>query len=209
MTKRQADALGPRGPGALAWFEGELVPALPDLRDALAGTELDPQALAQWIREPLARYRVSATARAQMAQRSAVIQWLEQAARRLDEAIADGTLAALPAFYAEPALWLAAQRRGHEWRELLARRDAAAIALCLADACAALKRERTRQRRPSQRERDMLLALVVRELRALGLTAAAAAHHADLVLVACAVPSPEASVARAARRARRAISVSR
>ena len=207
MTRRVKDALGPTGPGAFTWWEGELVPERPDLVEALQGTSVDPEAFAEALRDPLATYRASARARELKAQRSAVITWLRQAAANVDAALADGRLQRLPASHAAPHVWLAVWRMGLEWNELLRRPNRVAITQCLALAIASLVRERPKRGRPSQQARDMLLQLVVWRLRDAGLSADEAGKRADEVLVACRVPSPEGSVARAARRGRRAISV--
>lgn len=204
MTKAKAQALGLlSSPGALVWCEGDVVPTLPDLHNELEGTSIGEAAFAEWLRGPLARYRVSAKARAAMGQQSTVIAWLAAAENDIPAAVADGRLRHVPAFFAEPAVSHAAVKAGTTWRQALASGDLELIARLVREGRESLQRQRPRRGRPSAHERDLLLAAIVERLRAAGLGAAEAQHRADLILVACSVPSPEASVPRAARRARR------
>ena len=76
-----------------------------------------------------------------------------------------------------------------------------------AAAAAALRRERVNRGRPPAVARDVLLHAVVEALKAAGLMPSEARHRADAILIKCRVPTPEESVARAARRGRGAISV--
>lgn len=208
MTRPKARALGPAGPAALTWWEGEFVPTDPDIADALAGSGIDAGELAQWLRGPLAGYRMHQRARELRAQRGAVAKWLQAAAEDVGAALSDGRLRRPPAWYAEPALWHAAHRMGLDWAELV-RRGAPHVAIrqCLRLAIAELRRQRSAAGRPRELPRDALLSAIVDRLRAAGLGADDARERADAILIVCQVPSPEASMARAARRGRGAISV--
>jgi len=207
MTKPKADALGPSGPGALAWWDGEVVQDMPDLAEELTGTVLQIDQFTEWLRGPLAVYRVTAAARASMAQKAAVTRWLESSAQHVDAALADGRLRRLPEWYAKPAVHFAALKAGLDWRAILASAEPQAVAAVLLAAAAALRRERVNRGRPPAVARDVLLHAVVEALKAAGLMPSEARHRADAILIKCRVPTPEESVARAARRGRGAISV--
>ncbi|OWQ90827.1 hypothetical protein CDN99_11710 [Roseateles aquatilis] len=201
MTKSKSDALGPSGP--LVWTDGELVQQLPDLSVVLRDSCIDAQAFGAWLRAPLAQFRAHAMARASMAERAAIIRWLEAAAAAPGAARADGRLARLPAWYAEPAVSHAALKIGRTWREALAAGSDSEIGDLLKSACESLRRQKANRGRPSMRARDELLRAVVTELKKSLSSVEDAEHLADEVLVACGVPSPEASIGRAARRAKR------
>lgn len=209
MTKPKAAALGSGGPDALAWWDGELVPEAwtsvgglaARLREPLHDTGIDVQRFAASLIEPLADCRASMKAQQARGQRAAVITWLEQAAAGLDAALADGRLRRMPAFHAAPAVGLAAIKlHGCSWAALLRSGDKGAMQRCLIEGAASLRREHARDRRPKALGRDHFLAVVIEALRDSGLAPVDAEHHAGLVVAACGLPVPEASIARAARR---------
>jgi len=191
MTRPKGKALGPSGPGAGAWWDGELVPSLPDLSAHLMGVNVDAAAFHAWMRERLANYRVSCTARDGMAEKATVIRWLDRAAADVDRAIADGRLRRLPSWHAEPAVCYAAHKLGHEWRALLVRRDAATIAQCLTAAAAALRRQKAAVGRPGASARAILMRALDSRLRVAKVEKAAARRRiAWDILHACGVHVP-------------------
>lgn len=212
MTKPKSQQLGAVGSGALVYWDDELVPEMPDLSSELDNclSAVSVVEFTEWLRQRLARYRVSERARAEMGQRLAIVQWIEAAATGIDEALDDGRLNQLPAFFAEPAIEYAAMKAGAKWRELLASRDASAIADVLRTAAADLRKQKSNRGRPRMTARDQLLAAIMQELRRLGMRSADAAGRADSILIKCKVPSAithddadHRSLARAARRVRK------
>lgn len=204
MTRTKSRAIGAAGPGSLAWSEGDFVSEIPDLRHALAGLRIDIAEFGQWLAPHLAHYRASARAAELKGQQAAIIAWLRTAADQIDDAMRDGRLQRLPEFFATPAVEHAAMRAGTTWRQVLAKNDRDLAVSLLRTGIAALERQPIRRGRRPEIARDLLLQCIVQELsRASAVpTVADAEYRADLVLKACGVPSPEASVSRAIRRAK-------
>lgn len=220
MTKPKRALLGPTGLGALTWFDGDVLSDWPaieaDLGPQIARHGLEPGPLLEWLRLRVARTRVHVAARASMAQRTAVMAWLQEAANDVPKALADGRLRKLPAWHAEPAVFVAAARRGHQWAPLLQAGDAAAIEAVLRAAHDSLGRQRSNRGRPKAIDLDQLLDDLARELHRrwsiespdIKRTTAQANMLAAEILARCRVAvADDDSLARSRRRARRSISV--
>ncbi|MCR5865228.1 hypothetical protein [Aquincola sp. J276] len=202
MTKPTFQALGAlAGQPGTTFTEADVAADVPDLAAELHDTEIDAKAFAVWLQPLLVEYRVAAAAMALMGQRAAVVRWLEAAAAQPEQALGDGRLQHPPAWHAEPALWHAARRSGLDWDDLVAAGHAPLAAAVLRAAADMLRAGKSRRGRRTSRSRDLLLNAVVQRLRVLGLGAGDAAHRAAGILSVCAVPVPQETTARAARRA--------
>ncbi|MCE9657793.1 MAG: hypothetical protein K8R60_04490 [Burkholderiales bacterium] len=206
----------PQRPGELVFRVGDLVDpeALLDaLRPLLADHGVEPVSFVDAIVEPLALYRAHLRAREMEGTWEAVQAWLERL--RKQPTTTWPALGDMP-HRAEPAVWHAAHRAGFDWDlervAVASGADPVRLAAALEEAAASVSPERRKasraqrgqasSRRPSEQERDTLLAAMVGALAAVRSPKVRHDLAADL-LVRCKVRAPDGgSIRRAAKRGR-------